>query len=68
MTGFNRFLYENEGMSWKYNRTENMKDEEYMVYTHLVTDRKDYPGFALYKEPIKAYDRIDIKGYIKNPF
>ena len=68
MTGFTRFLYENENLGWKYNRTENMTDPEYLVYTHLFSDRKDYEGFTLYKEPIKSYERLDIKAFLKNPF
>ena len=46
MTGFTRFMYENEPLGWRYNRTENMSDSEYLVYTHLLTDRKEYPGFV----------------------
>ena len=45
MTGFTRFLYENEKLGWRYNRTENMTDPEYLVYTHLFSDRNDYEGF-----------------------
>ena len=67
MTGFNRFLYENEDSGWLYNRTEGMPDQEYLVYTHLVSDRSNYTGFSLYKEPIKGFDRLDIRGFIKNP-
>ena len=46
MTGFTRFMHENDLYSshhgWRYNKTENMPDSEYSVYTHLVTDRTDY--------------------------
>ena len=45
-----------------------MNDEEYMAYTHLVSDRNDYEGFSLYKEPVKGFDRLDIRGFISNPF
>jgi len=63
MTGFTRFMHEYDHFaqwgeskienSWRYNKTENMPDSEYSVYTHLVTDRVNYTGFVKYKEPIK---------------
>lgn len=67
MTGFTRFLYENEEIGWRYNRTENMTDSEYLVYTHLFSDRNDYEGFNIYKSPIKSFDRVDLRGFLKNP-
>ena len=67
MTGFNRFLYENTNQGWKYNRTENMNDTEYLVYTHLISDRNDYAGFKLYKDPIKGFLSLNVKEWIKNP-
>ncbi len=44
MTGFTRFMHEHDAYSpsnqgWRYNKTENMEDKEYNVYTHLITDR-----------------------------
>lgn len=51
-----------------YNKTENMPDSEYDVYTHLITDRKNYTGFQIYREPIKQFVRLDIMNWIKNPF
>jgi hypothetical protein len=68
MTGITRFMYENEHLGWKYNRTENMIDEDYLVYTHLFSDRNDYPGFKLYKEPIKSFVGMNFKAFLKNPF
>jgi hypothetical protein len=58
MTGFTRFMHENDAYSlstlgWRYNKTENMPDSEYDVYTHLITDRTNYTGFHIYREPIK---------------
>ena len=45
MTGITRFLYENEDKGWRYNRTEHLSDTDMLVYTHLFSDRNDYPGF-----------------------
>lgn len=67
MTGFTRFLHENEKYGWKYNKTENMNDSEYLVYTHLITDRANYTGFVPYKTPIKGFIKLNIGGFIKNP-
>ena len=67
MTGFNRFLYENTNIGWRYNRTENMNDTEYLVYTHLISDRNDYAGFKLYKEPVKGFSSLNVKQWLKNP-
>ena len=44
-----------------------MPDSEYDVYTHLITDRTNYTGFSIYKEPIKQFVKLDIKNWIKNP-
>jgi len=71
MTGFTRFLHENDrygsAHSWRYNKTENMPDSEYHVYTHLVTDRTDYAGFVPYKQPFKQYKGLNIMGFLRNP-
>jgi len=72
MTGFTRFMHEHDEWSgsnrgWRYNKTENMPDSEYHVYTHLLSDRNNYTGFVQYKEPFKQYSRLDIKGFFKNP-
>lgn len=45
MTGVTRFLYENENIGWKYNRTEYLSDEQKLVFTHLFTDRDNIEGF-----------------------
>jgi|LauGreDrversion4_2_1035121.scaffolds.fasta_scaffold155337_2 hypothetical protein len=60
MTGFTRFMHEHDAYSgsllgWRYNKTENMPDSEYSVYTHLISDRKNYTGFVQYKEPFKQF-------------
>ena len=61
MTGITRFLYENEKLGWRYNRTEHLTDEEKLVFTNLFTDRKDSPnGFSRLKI-ISAFDSVDIK-------
>lgn len=39
-----------------------------MVFTHLISDRNDYPGFSLYKEPILGFDRLNIRNFMKYPF
>ena len=44
-----------------------MPDSEYSVYTHLITDRKNYSGFVQYKQGFKQFIRLDIKGFLKNP-
>lgn len=72
MTGFTRFMHENDKhsgstLNWRYNKTENMQDSEYHVYTHLVTDRNNYTGFVPYKQPFKQFARLDFNGFIKNP-
>ena len=72
MTGFTRFMHENDASSlsnlgWRYNKTENMPDSEYDVYTHLITDRTNYTGFQIYRQPIKQFVRLDIMNWIKNP-
>lgn len=46
MSGFTRFLFEHEKEGWRYNKTENLEDHEYMVYTHLISDRNNYTGFV----------------------
>jgi hypothetical protein len=51
MTGFTRFMHEHDTISesplgWRYNKTENMPDSEYHVYTHLLSDRNNYTGFV----------------------
>ena len=73
MTGFTRFMHENDAyslstMGWTYNKTENMPDSEYGVYTHLITDRTNYTGFHIYGEPVKQFVRLDITNWLKNPF
>jgi len=45
-----------------------MPDSEYSVYTHLISDRKNYTGFVQYKEPFKQFASLDIKGFLANPF
>lgn len=67
MTGFTRFMHENVDLGWRYNKTENLADSEYDVYTHLITDRTNYTGFTMYKQPFKGFQRLDIKGFLKNP-
>ena len=73
MTGFTRFMHEHDEISgswygWKYNKTENMPDSEYQVYTHLVTDRTNYTGFTIYKDhPFKQFFKLDIAGFLRNP-
>ena len=48
MTGVNRFLYENEHLGWSYNRTENLKEEDLKVFTHLFTENEeDLSGFKM---------------------
>ena len=45
-----------------------MPDSEYHVYTHLISDRKNYTGFVPYKgKGFEQFDRIDYKGFLKNP-
>jgi hypothetical protein len=45
-----------------------MPDSEYHVYTHLITDRKNYTGFVQYKEKgFQQFVRLDFKGFLKNP-
>jgi hypothetical protein len=71
MTGFTRFLYEHQtesesSLGWRYNKTENMPDSEYHVYTHLITDRTNYIGFVPYKEPFKAFSRLNLMGWLKS--
>ena len=73
MTGFTRFLHEHDSFSssqgtWRYNKTENMPDSEYSVYTHLVTDRTNYTGFKPYKQPFKQFVRVDPMGWLKSGF
>ena len=68
MTGFTRFLHENERLGWRYDKTENMPDSDYHIYTHLLSDRNNYTGFTQYKEPFKQFSRLDLKGFISNPF
>ena len=53
---------------WRYNKTENMPDSEYDVYTHLITDRTNYTGFKIYYEPVKQFVRLDVKKWLRNPF
>ena len=71
MTGFTRFMHENDRYSssnaWRYNKTENMPDSEYSVYTHLLTDRTNYTGFVQYKQPFKQFAGLNAKGFLKNP-
>jgi hypothetical protein len=67
MTGITRFLYENEELGWKYNRTEHLTDKDLLVFTHLFSDRKEIEGFKLYKKPWKAFDSLNLKQYLKNP-
>lgn len=45
MTGITRFMYENEHLGWRYNRTEHLTDQDMLVYTHLFSDRNNYTGF-----------------------
>lgn len=61
MTGVTRFLYENEEIGFKYNRTEHLSDEEKLVFTHLFTDRAEVPGFRLYYTQT-CFDRVDLRG------
>lgn len=74
MTGFTRFLYEHDSQAgnskydWFYSKTENMPLEDYSLYTHLLTDKKSYPGFVPYKEPFKQFARLDPIGFLKAPF
>mmetsp|Transcript_16931 Transcript_16931/g.18904 ORF Transcript_16931/g.18904 Transcript_16931/m.18904 type:complete len:122 (+) Transcript_16931:1317-1682(+) len=60
MTGITRFLYENQNIGWRYNRTEYLSDEEKNTFTHLFTDSKKIAGFRLINK-IESYDRIDFK-------
>jgi hypothetical protein len=57
MTGVTRFLYENLEFGWRYNRTEHLTDEDLLVFTHLISDRKEIPGFDLY-ETTQGFERI----------
>ena len=60
MTGVTRFLYENQNIGWRYNRTEYLTDSEKQVFTHLFTDSKRVEGFRLHK-PIESYSRVNLK-------
>ncbi len=44
-----------------------MPDSEYYVYTHLITDRKNYSGFVQYKDGFKQFSRLNLMGFLKNP-
>ena len=72
MTGFTRFMHENDRYSssnaWRYNKTENMPDSGYSVYTHLLTNRTNFPGFVQYKNPFKQYDCLNLQGFLWKPF
>lgn len=71
MTGFTRFMYEHQTDSlsdkgWRYNKTEEMPDSEYHVYTHLLSDRNNYTGFVPYKQPFQQFKRVNIFGFVKS--
>jgi hypothetical protein len=68
MTGITRFSYTNEEIGWKYNRTEHLSDSDMMVYTHLFSDRNDYPNFKIYKSPFKSFKSLNIMKFLKDPF